>query len=162
MNKKNDKKKILFVCLGNICRSPAAEGIMKHLVKEEGMEDRFLIDSAGIGSWHVGQLPDVRMRQHGANHGYAFNSRARQFKTDDFDRFDIIVGMDQENLHDLRKKARNETDSKKIVCMADYLRQHPGQQTVPDPYYGGDSDFEWVIELLEDACASFLNEMLHF
>ena len=86
------KKKILFVCLGNICRSPAAEGIMKHIVKEEGREDDFFIDSAGIGPWHVGELPDSRMRRHGAAHGYNFNSRARQISRKDFNDFDLIVG----------------------------------------------------------------------
>ena len=85
------KKKILFVCLGNICRSPAAEGIMKHIVKEEGREDDFFIDSAGIGPWHVGELPDSRMRRHGAAHGYNFNSRARQICRQDFKAFDLIV-----------------------------------------------------------------------
>lgn len=155
-------KRILFVCLGNICRSPAAEGIMRHLVELRGMVHLFDIDSAGIGGWHVGQLPDARMRRHGARHGYDFCSRARQFCTADFERFDLIVGMDEENMYDLRRKARSDADREKLTCMADYLRHHPGQQTVPDPYYGGESDFELVIELLEDACEGLLEEMIHF
>ena len=164
MNKmKNDmsKKKLLFVCLGNICRSPAAEGIMKHLVGQRGVEYLFDIDSAGIGRWHVGQLPDARMRRHGARHGYNFDSRARQFSASDFDRFDLIVGMDKENIYDLLQQARTDSDRQKVVCMADYLRHHPHQQTVPDPYYGNDRDFELVIELLEDACEGLLDEMIH-
>lgn len=155
------KKKLLFVCLGNICRSPAAEGIMKQLADQRGVGHRFYIESAGIGHWHVGQLPDPRMRHHGARHGYDFNSRAQQFGADDFDRFDFIIGMDKENIHDLQRKARNDNDRKKILLMADYLRHHPGQPTVPDPYYGNDSDFELVIELLEDACEGLLEEMIH-
>ena len=154
------KQRILFVCLGNICRSPAAEGIMRQLIEARGLEHLFEVDSAGIGSWHVGQLPDSRMRCHGARHGYDFTSRARQFKPSDYDRFDIVVGMDVENLYDLRSQARNDGDKRKIRCMADYLRHHPGQKTVPDPYYGGDRDFELVIELLEDACAGLLDDLL--
>lgn len=154
------KKRILFVCLGNICRSPAAEGIMKQMVEQRGLGHLFEIDSAGIGGWHIGQLPDSRMRRHGARHGYDFNSRARQFSSTDFDLFDVIVGMDKENIYDLRHQAYSDADRKKIVCMADYLRHHPGQATVPDPYYGGDRDFELVIELLEDACEGLLEEMI--
>lgn len=153
------KKRLLFVCLGNICRSPAAEGIMKHLVEAEGLEEEFFIDSAGIGSWHVGQLPDPRMRKHGLRHGYHFDSRARQIRREDFDRFDYIIVMDNENLYDVSRLARNDEDKKKIVKLADYLRHHPQQKTIPDPYYGGDSDFELVIELLEDALAELLRSV---
>jgi len=120
-------KRILFICLGNICRSPAADGIMRHLVAERGLDDEFLIDSAGIGSWHVGQLPDRRMRQCGLRHGYTFDHRARQFK---------------------------------IIRMSDYLCHHPGQKTVPDPYYGSERDFEFALELLEDACEGLLESLL--
>lgn len=150
---------LLFICLGNICRSPAAEAIMKKMADDRGMTDRLLIDSAGIGAWHVGQLPDGRMRRHGALHGYAIDSRARQFKREDFDRFDLIAVMDHENEYDISQKARNSTDRAKIICMADFLRNHPNYDTVPDPYYGGDKDFELVIELLEDACATLLEDV---
>ena len=153
------KIRILFICLGNICRSPAADGIMKQLVSEAGLDDDFLIDSAGIGSWHVGQLPDHRMRRHGLQHGYTFDHRARQFSARDFDRFDFDAVMDQENFHDVSRQARSETDRQKIIRMSDYLRHHPNQRTIPDPYYGNDRDFEYVIELLEDACASLLQEL---
>ena len=94
---KQGKHTVLFICLGNICRSPAAEGIMKSLVEKAGLSDEFEIDSAGIGSWHVGQLPDSRMRKCGAEHGYRFDSHARQFQRSDFKRFDTIVVMDNEN-----------------------------------------------------------------
>ncbi|MBQ7420494.1 MAG: low molecular weight phosphotyrosine protein phosphatase [Prevotella sp.] len=152
-------KKILFICLGNICRSPAAEGIMQQLVDEQGLSDHFLIDSAAIGPWHIGDLPDSRMRRCGAKHGYTFNNRARQFSADDFDHFDLIIGMDHDNLRAIRSKARSTADETKIHLMADYLRHHPNQSTIPDPYYGIERDFELVIELLEDACQGLLDEL---
>ncbi len=151
------RQRILFICLGNICRSPAAEGIFQHLVDERGLADQFMIDSAAIGPWHIGDLPDPRMRRCGARHGYNFNSRARQFSSADFDHFDLIIGMDQENLRAIRTKARNKEDEQKIRLMADYLRHHPSHPTIPDPYYGSDRDFELVIELLEDACEGLLD-----
>ncbi|MBQ9646673.1 MAG: low molecular weight phosphotyrosine protein phosphatase [Prevotella sp.] len=151
--------KILFICLGNICRSPAADGIMRHMVSEAGLDNDFVIDSAGIGSWHIGQLPDHRMRRHGERHGYTFNHRARQFSTRDFDSFDLVVVMDTENYHDVSRQARSDDDRKKIICMSDYLTHHPGQHTIPDPYYGTDRDFEYVIELLEDACVGLLQKL---
>lgn len=155
------KQRLLFICLGNICRSPAAEGIMKHVVERHGLSDDYVIDSAGIGSWHVGQLPDRRMRQCGEHHGYTFDSRARQFKPADFDRFDHIVVMDEENEHDILRMARTEADHKKVLRMADFLTHHPHQTTIPDPYYGGPRDFELVIELLEDACEGLLKQIDH-
>lgn len=146
------EKKLLFVCLGNICRSPAAEGIMRHIVKREGADSDFVIDSAAIGDWHVGDLPDARMRRHGAAHGYRFDSRARQIEKADFSRFDYIIVMDGDNYKAVSRLASSDADRAKIIMMADFLRRHPGQTTVPDPYYGGESGFELVIELLEDAC----------
>ena len=151
---------ILFVCLGNICRSPAAEAILQAMAEQRGVGHRLRIDSAGIGNWHVGDLPDSRMRRHGARHGYNMTSRARQFTAADFGRFDLIIGMDHENVAALRRKARSDSDLRKIRCMADYLTLHPHQSTVPDPYYGGDADFELVIELLEDGCAELLKREL--
>ena len=138
------KQRLLFVCLGNICRSPAAEGIMQRLVDER----------------HIGDLPDSRMRRCGSKHGYNFNSRAQQLDSSYFDRFDLIIGMDNENIRAITAKARNEEDRKKIRLMADYLRHHPTQPTVPDPYYGVESDFELVIELLEDACEGLLDAII--
>ena len=153
------RQRILFICLGNICRSPAAEGIFQHLVDERGLTDQFVIDSAAIGPWHIGDLPDPRMRRCGACHGYHFNSMARQFSSDDFDRFDLIIGMDQENLRAIRAKARSKEDEQKIRLMADYLHHHPSHPTIPDPYYGSDRDFELVIDLLEDACEGLLKDI---
>lgn len=149
---KKGKHTILFICLGNICRSPAAEGIMKSVVKDTGQEANFEIDSAGIGDWHVGQLPDSRMRQCGRKHGYNFNSHARQFHPADFQYFDHIVVMDNDNYHAITAMASSQNDKDKVVRMADFLTSHREYATVPDPYYGDASDFELVITLLEDAC----------
>ncbi len=154
------KKRLLFVCLGNICRSPAAEGIMKQMVEKRGVADQFHIESAAIGPWHIGDLPDIRMRRCGSRHGYNLNSRAQQLDSSYFDRFDYIIGMDHENIRSITAKARNEEDKKKILLMADFLRHHPTQPTVPDPYYGVEKDFELVIELLEDACEGLLEELI--
>lgn len=154
------KQRLLFVCLGNICRSPAAEGIMQQLVDDRGLSDRFHIESAAIGPWHIGDLPDSRMRRCGNKHGYNFNSRAQQLDSSYFDRFDLIIGMDHENIRAITAKARNEEDRKKIRLMADYLRHHPSQPTIPDPYYGVERDFELVIELLEDACEGLLDSLI--
>ena len=148
---------ILFICLGNICRSPAAQGIMQHLVDAAGQSDRIIIDSAGIGPWHIGELPDERMRRHGKVHGYTFDHRARQFSAArDFRQFDLIVTMDNENYQIITGMAHSEAQRRRVVRMADYLHEHPGTEAVPDPYYGGEKDFEWAIELLEDGCKHLL------
>ena len=151
---------ILFVCLGNICRSPAAEAIMK-----KKLEDRWplcadvQVDSAGIGSWHEGQLPDRRMRSHGARRGYDISSIARQVRPGDFARFDYIFGMDHENMADLRRLARTDAERAKVMCAADCMTRHPQYDTVPDPYYGGDGDFELALDLIEDACDGIIDRL---
>lgn len=151
----DEKIKLLFVCLGNICRSPAAEGIMKALVEKKGVSDRFYIDSAGTGGWHSGELPDARMRQHGAKRGYVFCSRARKISEKDFDHFDYIVVMDHRNFSNVKSLARGEEDVRKIKRMTDFSKKFIHGE-VPDPYYGGDTGFELVLDLLEDACSGFL------
>lgn len=132
---------------------------MKSLVEKEGMSDDFFIDSAAIGSWHIGQLPDSRMRKCGAEHGYRFDSHARQFQKSDFQRFDLIVVMDNENYRAITSMASSQADKDKVVRIADYLTHHREYTTVPDPYYGDYSDFELVIELLEDACQGLLDSI---
>ena len=157
---KKGKHTVWFICLGNICRSPAGEGIMKSLVEKAGLSDEFEIDSAGIGSWHVGQLPDSRMRKCGAEHGYNFNRRARQFQKSDFNRFDTSVVMDNENYRAITSMASSQADKDKVVRIADFLTEHREYTTVPDPYYGDYSDFELVIDLLEDACQELLRTIV--
>lgn len=154
-----NKLRLLFICLGNICRSPAAEGIMKSMVKARGLDNLVEVDSAGIGSWHIGQLPDIRMRRQGELAGYRFDSRARQFNRGDFAHFDLIVVMDADNYRAISSMASSAEDRAKIVLMADYLRHHPGQTSIPDPYYGDTKDFKLVIELLEDGCESLLEKV---
>ena len=157
---KKGKHTVLFICLGNICRSPAGEGIMKSLVEKAGLQDEFEIDSAGIGNWHVGQLPDSRMRKCGAEHGYNFNSHARQFQKSDFKKFETIVVMDNENYRAITSMASSQADKDKVVRMADFLTTHREYTSVPDPYYGDYSDFELVITLLEDACQELLDSII--
>ena len=115
---KKGKHTVLFICLGNICRSPAGEGIMKSLVEKAGLQDEFEIDSAGIGNWHVGQLPDSRMRKCGAEHGYNFNSHARQFQKSDFGRFETIVVMDNENYRAITSMASCQADKDNISVLS--------------------------------------------
>ena len=118
-------KKILFVCLGNICRSSTAEGVMLHLIKEAGLENEFVIDSAGILSYHQGELPDSRMRAHAARRGYQLVHRSRPVRTEDFYNFDLIIGMDDRNIDDLKDKAPSPEEWKKIHRMTEYCTRIP-------------------------------------
>lgn len=156
----SSKYSILFVCLGNICRSPAAQAVMQRLVDGRGLTDRFYIDSAGIGAWHIGDLPDKRMRVHARARGYELTHRARQVRAADFDDFDLIVGMDATNVEDLRYKAATIEQQDKVVMMGDYIRQFPHYDHVPDPYYEGSEGFELVLDLLEDACDNLLDRII--
>lgn len=154
------KVSILFVCLGNICRSPAAEGVMKKLVEEKGLSGNLFIDSAGTGGSHEGELPDSRMRAHGAKRGYDFCSRARKFKGGDFETFDYIVVMDDRNYADVTSLALTGEDKQKVHRMTDFSQRYTHHNHVPDPYYGGASGFELVLDLLEDACEGLLSYIL--
>ena len=154
-------KKILFVCLGNICRSSTAEGVMLHLIKEAGLEKEFVIDSAGILSYHQGELPDSRMRAHAARRGYQLIHRSRPVRTEDFYNFDLIIGMDDRNIDDLKRKAPDLESVEKIHQMTEYSRNKLYDH-VPDPYYSGAEGFELVLDLLEDACAGLLDELVQF
>lgn len=152
-------KKILFVCLGNICRSPGAEAVFKHQVEKKGLLDKFYIDSAGLGAWHVGEKADSRMRYTGQKRGYNLTSIARAFDArQDFDQFDLIIGMDRENIRELKNRARNERDRSKIVLMTDFC-SNKSYHSVPDPYFGGDAGFDLVIDILEDACEGLLRKI---
>ena len=148
---RKEKTKILFVCLGNICRSPMAEGVMLRILAEAGVLDRYTIDSAGTYAGHQGELPDARMRRHASERGYHLTHRSRPVRTEDFYDFDLLVAMDDNNYHDLQALAPSPTEAQKIVRMAQYLTRHPDTH-IPDPYYGGSAGFTHVIDLLEDAC----------
>lgn len=154
----NNKYRILFVCLGNICRSPAGEGIMKKLIKNEGLEDRIEIDSAGTSGYHIGELPDSRMRQHGAKRGYSFDSRSRKFTANDFDNFDLILAMDDSNYANIMRLSPDLESDKKIHRMVEYSQKYQHDH-IPDPYYSGADGFELVLDLLEDACQGLLTEV---
>ncbi len=147
-----DKIKLLFVCLGNICRSPAAEGVMRAIVEENGEGERFEIDSAGTGNYHIGDLPDKRMRVHAQRRGYNLTHRCRQVTPSDFDDFDLVIAMDESNRRNLQRIAPTIDDEKKIVMMADFADLATRYDHIPDPYYEGAEGFELVLDLLESAC----------
>ncbi len=155
---KKKKIKILFVCLGNICRSPAAEGVMKKFVKEAGMDDKVEIDSAGTAAYHQGELPDSRMSLCASLRGYKLDSHSRPVKTKDFYDFDLIIAMDDQNVDSLKRKAPDMESLAKIHKMTDYS-SNTSHDHVPDPYYGGASGFELVLDILEDACSGLLKSI---
>lgn len=149
---------VLFVCLGNICRSPLAEGVFLHLVEREGLGNHFLVDSAGTGAWHVGELPDPRSRQVAAEHGVELPGRARQVTSDDLNRFDLILAMDRENLAVLERMADSDEQKAKVRLLRSFDPEADDDQ-VPDPYYGGPRGFEHVFGMLLDACEGLLDEL---
>lgn len=153
-----EKKKILFVCMGNICRSPAAEEVMRQKVAERGLAECFEIDSAGTYGYHEGELPDHRMRTHASKRSYNLTSRSRPVTYDDFHHFDVIVGMDDDNIRNLNRMAPDLESQQKICRMTDYCRYHQNDH-VPDPYYGGAKGFELVLDLLEDACEGLIDAL---
>lgn len=146
---------VLFVCLGNICRSPAADGVMRTLVAQAGWSKRIEIDSAGTAGWHSGKLPDPRMRAAGKQRGHTLDHCARQICADDLERFDLILAMDRENLRDIEALDRQRQHRSKIRLFCDFCTEH-AMYEVPDPYYGGPEDFEKVLDLMEDGCAGIL------
>ena len=149
------KYRILFVCMGNICRSPAAHGVMETLIERDGLTERIQVDSAGTGGWHTGDLPDSRMRRHAARRGYDLISRARQVKASDFRDFDLILVMDHQNLRDLRAFTQSPNDMQKVKLFCEFVKGRP-ETEVPDPYYGGDERFETVLDLVENGCEEIL------
>ena len=133
---------------------------MQAMVDERGLTEQFYIDSAGIGGWHVGDLPDKRMRVHARPRGYELTHRARKVTASDFDEFDLIVGMDAGNIDDLNSLAATIEQQDKVVMMGDYIRRNPNYDHVPDPYYEGSEGFELVLDLLEDACDNLLDRII--
>jgi len=151
-------KRVLFVCLGNICRSPTGEGVFRALVAGRGLGDRVEIDSAGTGSWHVGEPADRRMRQAAGGRGYELASRARQVSRDDFERFDLIVAMDRANRDDLAALAPAGSRAE-LRLFSDFLPP-AAPRDVPDPYYGGGDGFDRVLDLIEQGAPRILDHLL--
>jgi protein-tyrosine phosphatase len=151
--------RICFVCTGNICRSPTAEGIMRHLVEQRGLSGRIHVESAGTGSWHVGQRADSRSRAAGRARGYALDRRAQQFTRHFFDRFDYVLVADDDNRGHLERLAPDDTAVQKIHMLRDFDPSCPKGSEVPDPYYGGAEDFEIVLDVCEAACRGLLDHL---
>ena len=154
------KISVLFVCLGNICRSPAAEAIFIDLIKKKGLTDNFIVDSAGTGSWHIGKKADPRMRISAEKRGLNVLSTARQINTKDFEKFNYILAMDNsnfENINDLKNK-NSSSDFASIQNIQDFRSVFKDLE-VPDPYYGGDEGFDHVLDILEDSVSGFLESI---
>lgn len=150
---------VLFVCLGNICRSPLAEGVFRHLARERGLEDHFRVDSAGTGAWHVGEPPDPRSREVAERHGVALDDqRARQVRPADFDEFDLIVAMDADNLRTLERLRPGREHRASLRRLRD-VDPDPGDGDVPDPYYGGPRGFDEVYEMVKRSAEALLDEL---
>jgi len=147
--------KILFVCLGNICRSPSAENIMNHLIKEQGKSDRIICDSAGTANYHAGASPDRRMAAAAQKQGINLTGIARQLAKKDFQEFDLILAMDRSNYQDILALDSEQKYLDKVKMMCDFCTSHSDRE-VPDPYYGGVDGFDYVIDLLIDACKGLL------
>ena len=143
--------KLLFVCLGNICRSPSAENIMNHLIEQAGLSDRITCDSAGTASYHIGSPPDRRMALAARKREIELLGEARQFKKQDFENFDLILAMDRENYGNILALDNPGKYKKKVRLMCDFCHKYDLKE-VPDPYYGGPEGFDRVIDLLLDAC----------
>lgn len=156
---KKERVKILFVCLGNICRSCSAQTIMQSVVDKAGRTMEFELDSAGLISYHEGEQADSRMRMHASKRGYHITHLSRPIRTSDFRHFDLILGMDDSNIDRLRELAPDLECEAKIRRMTDYCQTKVADH-VPDPYYGGASGFENVLDLLEDACQGLLEEIV--
>lgn len=145
-------KKILFVCMGNICRSPSAEAVFNAKIKKKNLMHKYMCDSAGTIAYHSGQAADARMKKHAIKRGYDLTSIARKVDVmDDFETFDLIIGMDEDNMLNLSSMAWTATTEAKLHTMTSFCKEFE-YTSVPDPYYGGEQGFELVLDLLEDAC----------
>ena len=149
--------RLLFVCMGNICRSPAAENVMRHLLEEQGASHAFELDSAGTIRLHAGNPPDSRMTLAAKQRGIPMTGRARQIVGEDLERFDWILVMDRENLADVQTLARHHgRGNAQVTLFCDFCEAEPDAEEVPDPYYGGPEGFERVLDLLEDGCGGLI------
>jgi protein-tyrosine phosphatase len=154
--------RILFVCMGNICRSPTAEGVMRKMLRDGGLEDRIEIDSAGTGGWHAGSPPDERATAAARRRGIPLEGAARQVEPEDFERFDLIVAMDRSNLDDLQALAPDEEARDRVRLLREFDPASAGAPDldVPDPYYGGERGFDAVLDMVEAACRGLLDDLL--
>lgn len=146
---------VCFVCLGNICRSPAAEGVLKHLVEKDPELKDVHVESCGIGDWHIGQPADSRMKVVASERGYDLNTRAQQFEKAFFDSFDYILAADHEILNDLYRYAKTPEQKAKVSLITAFSAIYPNID-VPDPYFGGKGDFDLVLDILEDSCEGLI------
>jgi len=153
--------KLLFVCMGNICRSPTAEAVMRALVAREGLEGEFEIDSAGTGAWHVGDPPDRRSTAAAAERGIVMRGAARQVADADFDHYDLILAADEQYVAALRGRAPDDAAAEKVKLLREFDPKsvERGDLEVPDPYYGGPDGFEHVLDLVQDACEGLLDHV---
>ncbi len=148
--------RVLFVCLGNICRSPTAEGVFRHLLEEQGLAKKVTVDSAGTGAWHVGEPPDWRATATAKRRGIVLEGSARKVDKRDFDRFDYILAMDASNYENLMKICPSPAARKKVAMFRDFDPASPKGSEVPDPYYGGDGGFERVFDICQAASEGLL------
>jgi protein-tyrosine phosphatase len=153
--------RVLFVCLGNICRSPTAEGVLRRLVREAGLADRIEVDSAGTGGWHEGAPPDERATAAAERRGITLDGAARKVLAGDFEDFDLLLAMDHDNHAELLRRAPDQEARAKVRYLREFDAQsrERGTLEVPDPYYGGERGFDDVLDLVEAACAGLLDEL---
>jgi protein-tyrosine phosphatase len=156
---KNGNVAVSFVCMGNICRSPTAEAVMRHLVAEARLDHAIDIDSAGTGAWHVGEERDRRSRAVAQRRGMPITGVARQFVRSDFDRFDLVLALDEENARELRRLAPNDDARAKVHLLREFDPEAAPGAEVPDPYYGGPEGFEHVFDICLAACRGLLDHL---
>ena len=152
-------RRILFICMGNICRSPCAEAVMQKIVEKNGMGKEIFCDSAGTIDYHKGQPADARMREHAIIRGYDLTSISRPFEKDDFEKFDFIITMDEDNFNQINFLDKEKKYTSKIRRMVDYCNSYEVKE-IPDPYYGGIQGFENVLNLLEESCGELFKFVL--
>jgi len=154
-----DKTRILFVCLGNIIRSPLAEHMFAYLAEQAGVAHKYEVDSAGTSAYHIGEQPDSRMRKVAAQNGLVYNGRARQVRPEDYDHYDLIIPQDQDNLRNLKWLVRGPEDEAKLFTMRSFDPQGSANEGVPDPYYGGIDGFQVTFEIVRRSCQGLLDAL---